>query len=350
MNKLFGSEEIKLIEKHYTVQSIDNVQSLIKKVYKTVPLEHFKDINNKFDEFIDMMEKGDYSISTKANMVFQVIKLLKLIGVTPNEQYTLLSVELKEKRKKEDEKKRDEKKLSNVSAETLYEYVKSENKPSNIIAMFSILRCCPLRVSEFFEMRFMNHKDANFIDLSNSCIYVRQHKNGTNERIVKLDEQAVQDLKTFKNDNPYVIELFQHKTKKQIQNVFSQVLKTFKKKNNIVGSLGIHDLRTQEEMKNMSNLKPGMNTEELNKMIDRCGELGHSLKTALQFYTVVQKDEEPEPTEEKEIIKVLDHEGDDHKPTKLYVKFVDSSMRWLDINQVNMWEICELITKYKRSL
>ena len=72
--------------------------------------------------------------------------------------------------------------------------------------MFSILRCCPLRISEFFEMRFMNHKDANFIDLQNSCICIRQHKNGTNERIVKLDDQAVSDLKTFKYDNPYVIE------------------------------------------------------------------------------------------------------------------------------------------------
>jgi integrase len=355
MQKLFNSEEIKTIENHYSEQSIKNIKSLAKKINENIALKHFSEINDKADVFDKVISNMGYSKAHKANLIFQVVKLLKLIGVDVNEKYNLLVKQIGKERQQESLKKREKKQICNVTIDDLYNFVKTHNKPLTTISLFSVLRCCPIRLSEFHKIRFVDNKINNYIDIKNKSIIIREHKNTKktdNVRLVAIDDLCVEDLKKYLNNSPKSVELFENKTKKQIQNIFSEVIKSYKKVFGIKNSLGIHQLRTQEEMKNMKALKPGMKTEDLNKMISRSKELGHSLETALTYYTVEQE-EEPEPEkqdEQKEIIKILDHEGDDDKPNKLYVKFVDHSMGWLDINKIDMWSICELITKYKRSL
>lgn len=354
MQKLFNSEEIKIIEGHYSEQSLKNVKSLAKKINENIPLKHFKEINDKADEFNKVINNMGYSSAHKANLIFQIVKILKLIGVDVNEKYDLLVKQIGKDRQQENLKKREKKQFCNVTIDDLYNFVKTHNKPITTIALFSVLRCCPIRLSEFHKIRFVDNKTNNFIDIKNKCIIVREHKNKKktdNVRIVKIDDLCVEDLNNYKKENSATVELFENKTKKQIQSIFSEVIKSYKKVYGIKISLGIHQLRTQEEMKNMKALKPGMKTEDLNKMISRSKELGHSLETALTYYTVEEEQKEQEEQEDqKEIIKILDHEGDDEKPNKLYVKFVDHSMDWVDISKIDMWSICELITKYKRSL
>lgn len=365
----FSEDQVKAIEANYKPTTLRNMWYLVRSIRKNIEFDMFTELKDKTEKVKENVFNSDeMSVGVKSNYIFAVIKLLKLCGIEPDEELEKMGREIAKQKKKYQSKKREERVIQKkFDVNSLYEFVK-DVYDGDILSMFTILRCCPIRITEFCGMSTIDTGDNNYIDLKNGKIIVRQHKT-KGERVVKLDKTALEDLKGCET-------IFEGMTEKQVQDKFSTVIRYYKKVKNIPSNItiGIHELRAQCEMQNMSVLRPGMSSEELEKMIERSKELGHSLETALKYYTapsvlktdkVVEKlakepvedvvdevsedDSEDSLTEEEiNIVRIINHKGDIDDPEEICVEYEDGVIGWIKISEIsNFWSIAELVTKYK---
>lgn len=313
-----------------------------------IPFEKFTDLEYKIDEIDNMIYRNDiYSICMKCNYIFAIKGILRLCGVEKfDERFENMCLSLSKDRADLQMKKRDKRVITtDININDIYNYVKSKYTGSPFW-MLSILKCCPIRVSEFYGMSKIDRGDNNYIDIKGKKIIIRNHKN-KGIREVKLDKETIEDLKDC-------IDVCEGLNEKQIKDKFSYILRAYKKDNNIEKNvkLGIQEFRAQAEMDNMSNLKPDMGSKDLEKVLSRSKELGHSLESALLYYTAGGSDKKDKKDKKDiEIVKFMDHKSDNKgRVISLYVKESDGNMIWKDINSIDMFKYGELITKYKKSL
>ncbi len=141
-------------------------------------------------------------------------------------------------------------------------------------------------------MKFTNDNENNFIDLENKALVIRKHKNGKSTRFVKLKEQTINDIK-YLRDMMNTEYLF---IKKQGDNIVSMngydieqmsriAIKTYNKEHgieHIKGKQGIHGIRQNKVTSVYNDLSVKM--EEIKKIIELSGSLGHTISTQLRDY------------------------------------------------------------------
>lgn len=349
INKVFTEEEIERIKGNYKPSTLRNTWYLVRSLHKMIPFDKFTDLKDKIDEIDKKIFRNDsFTICVKCNYIFAIKGLLRLCGVEEfDERLEDMCLQLSKDRADLQMKKRDKRVIkTDVTINDIYEYVKSKYTGSPFW-MLSILRCCPIRVSEFYGMSKVDRGDNNYIDVKRKKITIRNHKN-RGVREVKLDKVAIEDLKDC-------VEVCEGLSEKQIKDKFSYILRAYKRDNNIGKNvkLGIQEFRAQAEMDNMSNLKPDMGSKDLEKVLTRSKELGHSLESALLYYTAggTDKKKEVAKKDDNEIVKFMDHKSDSSgRVISLFVKESSGNMSWRDINSIDMFKYGELIAKYKRSL
>lgn len=346
INKVFTEEEIERIKGNYKPSTLRNTWYLVRSLHKLIKFDKFTDLVDKTNEIDKKIFKNDgFTICVKCNYIFAIKGLLRLCGVEEfDERLEEMCLLLSKERADLQMKKRDKRVIkTDVTIKDIYDYVKSKYTGSSFW-MLAILRCCPIRVSEFYGMSKVDRGDNNYIDVKKKRIIIRNHKN-KGVREVKLDKTTIDDLKDC-------VEVCEGLNEKQIKDKFSYILRAYKRDNNIGKSvkLGIQEFRAQAEMDNMSNLKADMGSKDLEKVLSRSKELGHSLESALLYYTAGDSEKKKDKSD-NEIVKFMDHKSDSSgRVISLYVKESNGNMLWRDINNIDMFKYGELIAKYKRSL
>ena len=370
---------------------------------RLVKFNQFSELENKFEQIKSTIEKDNTSDRFKANILFTIKKLLTLCKCKVPDGLEQLARYYTDEANKQHHIKRDQRVINtHVTSTDLYEWGKTKfTQHDPKIAMLTILRCCPIRISEFENMSTVDDGNNNYIDLAEGKLVVKNHKTskGNKPRYVDLDALAMIDLLNFKGV------LFPGKTDKQLQDMFTYMVNRFKIDNNIDSSisLGIHELRAAAEIKNFEKLNPAMSSDDIESLSNRCQELGHSMVTALKYYTspntttktkinikLKNKDSQSEneietesqsesqsecesekecesqiecqsesqsesETEcqceaESEPVRILHHQGDVDKPNKLYVLYSNDSMKWIDIVEFPYLKHIELLIGYKKRL
>jgi hypothetical protein len=346
INKVFTEEEIERIKGNYKPSTLRNTWYLVRSLHKLIKFDKFTDLVDKTNEIDKKIFRNDgFTICVKCNYIFAIKGLLRLCGVEEfDERLEEMCLLLSKERADLQMKKRDKRVIkTDVTIKDIYDYVKSKYTGSSFW-MLAILRCCPIRVSEFYGMSKVDRGDNNYIDVKKKRIIIRNHKN-KGVREVKLDKTTIDDLKDC-------VEVCEGLNEKQIKDKFSYILRAYKRDNNIGKSvkLGIQEFRAQAEMDNMSNLKADMGSKDLEKVLSRSKELGHSLESALLYYTAGDSEKKKDKSD-NEIVKFMDHKSDSSgRVISLYVKESNGNMLWRDINNIDMFKYGELIAKYKRSL
>lgn len=338
--EFFNEEEQKNINNNYKPTTMKQVRYVIKKVRSLINFDQFRELVDKQSDLMNKIDGLDCKNNVKSNLVFTTIKLLKLCKCDIDQCMIDYSERINKKKINDNLDNRDKRTIQQtVSMKDIYEWIKVNHKTKDEVYMFAILADIPIRLSEFSGMTSINNGVSNFIDKNNGRLIIRDHKN-KGVREIDLSEECLKELE----DCEYV---FKGLTPKQIQDKYRCLTDKYKKVNNIDKSvkLGIHEMRAVEEMKNMSNLKPNMSSEEIKCIIQKSKDLGHSIETALTFYTTPIKEDEKE---EDEVIRILDHEGDIEKPTKLLLKYSRGKREWKDMKDFNSWKYIDLVVKYKR--
>lgn len=352
INKVFSEEQINKIKGNYKPSTLRNTWYLVRKLHKMIPFDKFVDLKNKIDDIDKKIFRNDgLTICMKCNYIFAIKGLLRICGVEEfDDKFEDMCISLAKDRADIQMKKRDKRVITEeITINDVYDYVKTKYTGSQFW-MLSILKCCPIRVSEFYGMSKIDRGDNNYIDVKKRKIIIRNHKN-KGIREVNLDKSTIDDLKDC-------VDVCEGLTEKQIKDKFSYIIRTYKKDNNIDKSvkLGIQEFRAQAEMDNMSNLKPDMGSKDLKKVLNRSKELGHSLESALLYYTASGKDDKKDVKKDlennnDEIVKFMDHKNDSKgKVVSMFVKEKSGNMKWMDANSIDMFKYGELIAKYKRSL
>lgn len=342
IKKVFTEEQIDKITGNYKPSTLRNMWYLVRTIHNMIGFDKFTDLSKKVKEIDEKIFQNDsLTVCVKCNYIFAITGLLRMCGIEElDPRLEEMGLLLSKERSELQIKKRDDRVIKkDVTVKDIYNYVKERYKGSELW-MLSILKCCPIRVSEFCGMSKIDTGDNNYIDVENMKIIVRNHKN-KGIREVSLDEETIKDLK----DCVHVCEGL---SQKQIKDKFSYILRAYKKDNKIKSNvkLGIHEFRAQAEVENMSNLKSDMSSKELDKLLNRAKELGHTMESALIYYTAGGKSEEDE-----EIVKFMDHKSDESgKVVSFFIKDKKGDMRWKDMDTVDMFKYAELVSKYKRSL
>ena len=352
IKKIFTEDELEKIKSNYKASTLRNTWYLVRSLHKMIKFHSFKDLVNKTNEIDKKIFMNDsLSICMKCNYIFGIKGLLRLCGVEKfDDRLEEMCLLLSKERADLQMKKRDKRVItSDITINDIYGYVKEKYNTGDPIWMLSILKCCPIRVSEFYGMSKIDRGDNNYIDVNNKRLIIRNHKN-KGIREVKLDKDTLNDLKDC-------VDICKDLTEKQIKDKFSYILRAYKKENNIGKDvkLGIQEFRAQAEMDNMSKLKPDMSSKELEKLLSRSKELGHSLESALLYYTAGDSDKKGGSKKinksDTKIVKFMDHKSDKNgKVISLYVKDKSGNMMWRDIESIDMFRYSKLINKYKRSL
>lgn len=306
-------------------------------------IHSLEEVNKHKYTLVKSLLSKTFATATKCNYMYTIIKCMRLFDIKPDPVLIRFASKLNDAKRKIQLKKRDDRVIEQtVRAEDLYQYVCENNKPLQVICMFSILQVLPIRISEFHNMSFSDDGVHNYIDLEKKVMVIREHKNGVYERVIPLTEQCLTDLKKYKELSKSEL-LFPFKNKRQLQNMFCQQVKVFKQKTGFKNQIGIHELRAQREQDNMKKLKPGMSSKELQEVVSECKKMGHSVETALTYYTA--------PVPSVNIVRILDQRGgEEHAPDELYVKTEDGGYQWVSTSSLNPFKHLELLTKYKQSL
>lgn len=288
MEKYFKSNEIEKIKQYYSATTYRNVSHMVKRLGEMINIKKFSDLNKKTAQIKrKIYDNKSFTPAVKSNYMYCIIKLLKLVNTNPSTHITEMANDLAEQKKKSQIEKRDKRVITGeITATKLYNFVKKEKKPEKVITMFSVLKSCPIRISEFRGMRWIDDGKSNYVNFKEKQLVIREHKNKSGVRYVNLNPSTLRDLKRYKAESN-TLELYEGKTAKNLQDMFSTVVRLYKKKKKLKSTVkvGIHEMRGQSEVNNMKNLRSGMSGKDLEKVLKRSRELGHGLETALMYYT-----------------------------------------------------------------
>jgi hypothetical protein len=177
------------------------------------------------------------------------------------------------------------------------------NMRSQRCTIFSILKCCPIRLTELTNCKYVDDKINNYVNLEKKQLVVKICKNnakGAKTRFIKLDDNTIDIITKHraKINSEYLISttidnINRSMNTAEIEQLHRLAIKAYCKGNSIEytkGKFGIHNWRGQratETCKELTDL--GIDYEKLKAIDKKCRELDHSLLTSLRFYNKKQK-------------------------------------------------------------
>lgn len=322
----------KLNEHYKTKNGVTNAMSRIRRLTKLMDIDSFDDLLQ--DDGKKLIETINSNITVTCRRVYthQVITCCKLLEIAIPDA---LSDAIKEYKKEEDtaiEKRRDEEsvnenldmdkickyfrdqidkrravttsikdKQGNVKIVTRNEKCKYSNLKAHRLVMMCILRDRAIRISELAGCMMEDDGESNYYDMENNQLVIRHDKGSRitgkskhEPRIIQLSDKSKQNIRWYnrKTKSKYLFPALKGKDDKamganSLIHSFNISMKVYCKANNIeyaAGKMGIHELRRKENMDQIN--EDDCDIVETLKKIERMAyERGHSLDTAIKFYT-----------------------------------------------------------------
>lgn len=336
---MFNTDLQEKIKANYNERSIKSVYSRMRRIFKLMNIEDedlHKLVKNDGNDLLNALDNTQ--LSGRLVLLYQIIKVLRLADIEVPQKLIDTAKSIKKDVNKIHYSNRKNKVMNNdLNIEKMQEYfynklfqeekrysTKLKNKDGNPlelkpkkpyqsryryirVVLFTLLKRCPCRLSDYTDMRYDDNDKDNFIDLNNQVMIIRNDKasrlaktkKNTPRKIILSEDECnlLAKCKDYLNTDYVIPDVKKNINKpaklESIETVYRHSVMAYCKAKDIKyigGEMGIHALRSiQATNDTKDKLEINCSIDELEQILKRAHERGHSINTILKYYVYGSK-------------------------------------------------------------